>query len=135
MLNDQTSGKRDYGDVPADYPHAAISSSLAGAHPKLALVEFAGKYYIPGDTPEERLHDWLYSESMVQHFLAKCPETKRERRSHMSEVEIIAQYFERAVAAGGHYGTDAQLQWTFRRVAQLLGWPVPDVCKEQGATS
>jgi hypothetical protein len=99
---------------------------------KLALVEFDGKFYVPSDTPEERLRDWLYSQGMVQHFLLKCPETKQGRRAHMSEVAIIAQYYERAAAANGRYGTEAQLKWTFRRVAKLLGWPVPDVCKEQG---
>ena len=128
MFDHQTSGKRDYGDVPNDYPHAAVASSLAGAHPKLALVEFDGKYYVSCDTPEEQLQDWLYSEGMVQHFLLKCPETKQGNRAHMSEAAIIAQYYERAVAANGRYGTEAQLRWTFRRVAQLLGWPVPDVC-------
>jgi hypothetical protein len=74
MWDDQKSGKRDYGDVPQDYPHVDIAGALAGAHPKLALVEFDRKYYVPGDTSEERLQDWLYSEGMVQHFLLKCPE-------------------------------------------------------------
>ena len=132
MTDSQTSCSNSYGDVPDDYPHASITSALAGAHPKFALVEFNGKYYVPGDTPGERWHDWSYSESMVQQFLLKCPETKNGKRSHMSEVKILTQYYERAVAANGRYGTEAQLRWTFRRVAKLLGWPVPDVCKEQG---
>lgn len=130
MMDEKTSPKIKYGDVPEDYPHAAIASSLAGAHPKLALVEFDGKYYGPGDTPESRWHDWSYSESMVQHFLLKSPETKKGKRSHMSEVEILTQYYDRAVAAKGRYGTEAQLKWTFKRVAEMLGWPVPDVCSQ-----
>jgi hypothetical protein len=124
---------KNYNDVPADYPRTDIASSLAGAQPKLALVEFEGKYYLPGGTPQDRWNDWAYSESMVQHFLMKCPETKQGKRAHMSEVDVIAQYYERAIAAGGRYGTEAQLRWTFRRVARLLGWPVPDICKEHGA--
>jgi hypothetical protein len=91
------------------------------------MDEFDGKYYVLGDTPRERWHDWSYSESMVQHFLFKCPETKQGKRAHMSESEIIAQYYESAVGAQGRYGTEAQLRWTFQRVAQLLDWPVPDV--------
>ena len=130
MMDDQILGKRNYGDVPDDYPHASITSALAGAHPKVALVESDGKYYVPGGTPEERVHDWLYSEGMVQHFLLKCPETKQGKRAHRSEAAIIARYYERAVAANGRYGTEAQLRWTFRRVAQLLGWPVLDVCSQ-----
>jgi hypothetical protein len=126
----QVTYQKNYDEVPADYPRAEIASSLAGAHPKLALVEFQGKFYLPGDTPQDRWHDWAYSESMVQHFLMKCPETKQGKRAHMSEEAIIAQYYERAVAAGGRYGTEAQLKWTFQRVAKLLNWPVPETCQE-----
>lgn len=121
---------KNYDDVPADYPRADIASAVGGAQPKFAMVKFEGKFYTPGNTPEDRWNDWSYSEQMVQHFVLKCPETKQGKRAHMSEEAIIAQYYERAVAARGYYGTEAQLKWTFRRVANLLGWPVPEVCKE-----
>lgn len=120
-------------DVPEDYPRIDIASSLAGAQPKFSVVEYEGKFYIPGNTPPERWHDWQYSESLVQHFVKQCPETKRGKRAHMSEQDIIAQYYERAAAAGGEYGTPAQLRWAFRRVAELLHWPVPEVCKESSS--
>ncbi|KRB79076.1 hypothetical protein ASE07_05155 [Noviherbaspirillum sp. Root189] len=120
----------NYDEVPTDYPCVDIASAVGGTQPKFAMVKFEGKFYIPGNTPPERRHDWAYSESLVQHFVKQCPETKRGKRAHMSEHDIIAQYFERAVAAGGRYGTEAQLRWAFRRVAELLGWPVPGVCKE-----
>lgn len=121
---------KNYDDVPADYPRADIASAVGGTQPKFAVVEYDGKFYIPGNTPPERWHDWAYSESLVQHFVKQCPETKRGKRAHMSEEDIIAQYYERAVAGRGRYGTEAQLKWSFRRVAELLGWPVPEVCKE-----
>lgn len=124
-MSDQTK----YDDVPVDYPRIEVASALAGAQPKFSVVEYEGKFYIPGNTPPERWHDWSYSESLVQHFVKQCPETKRGKRAHMSEEDIIQQYYERAVAAGGRYGTEAQLRWSFRRVAQILGWPIPDVCK------
>ena len=119
-----------YEDVPADYPRADVASSLSGAQPKFAMVEYEGKFYIPGNTPPERWLDWSYSEALVQHFVSHCPERKRGKYAHMSEEDILAQYYQRAAAAGRQFGTEAQLKWSFRRVAQLLGWPVPEVCKE-----
>ena len=119
----------NYAEVPADYPHVEHIGAVAGAHPKLLLVQFQGKYYIPGNTPPKRWHDWKYSQSMVENMVAKCLESKAGKRSHMSEVEIIAQYYERAVAGGGRFGTVPQLKWTLTKVAERLGWPLPETCK------
>lgn len=120
---------RNYDDVPSDYPYAEHFGAVAGAHPKLLLVRFQGRYYTPGNTPEQRWNDWKYSESMVEHMVAKCLESKNGKRAHMSEKDIIAQYYERTVAGNGRFGTIPQLKWTFTKVAERLGWPLPDVCK------
>jgi hypothetical protein len=91
-------------DVPADYPYM-------------------------GD-PFERWLEWIYSELLVEHFAELCPKEKGGAHARLSEEDIIAQCYARTVSADMHYGTEKQLRWVFRRVANLLGWPCPKVCRE-----
>lgn len=37
--------------IPPDFPNNNYSSSLAGAQPKIAMIEVDGKYYAEGNTP------------------------------------------------------------------------------------
>lgn len=122
--------KTDYvSEVPVDYPCESRPIALTGAQAKIALVIEDGKYYQPGDAPSERRLAWLFSESLVEQFTEKCLESKSGKRAEMSEIEIIAQYVDRAIAAEG-FGTPAQVRWTFRKVARLLGWPIPENCQQ-----
>jgi hypothetical protein len=41
--------------IPVDFPANSYSSSLAGAQPKIAMVEVDGKYYAEGNTPDQQL--------------------------------------------------------------------------------
>jgi len=126
------SGQPNYDDVPSDYPYYEIRSSVAGYQPKLPLkMASNGKYCIPGNTPEERWHDWQYSEQLARALAEKCLQSKSGRRAHMTEEQIILQYFVRAISANGRYGSEAQLLWTFRKIGKTLGWPLP---KEISAT-
>jgi len=106
--------------------HGAVS----GYQPKLLLTSSAnGRFYTPGNTPRERWHDWQYSMSLASAMEQKCLESKTGKRAHMSETEIILQYYLRAVKANGRYGTEEQLKWTFTLVAKNLGWPLPEACR------
>lgn len=117
-------------DVPDDYPYIDATDSLPESQPQCPMVECEGKFYPAGNTPFERWLEWTYSELLVEHFVEQRPVIKSGNGAHMLEEDIIAQCCARAVAAGSHYGTEAQLQWVFRQVASLLGWPIPDVCKQ-----
>jgi hypothetical protein len=113
----------EYGQVPADFPRAGVIASVAGATPKLALVAFEGKYYLPGDTPPERYARWDMCEDLAQKFHQQCLETKAGKRAHMPETEILQQYLDRLCKTG--WGTDAEMRWVMNRAAELLGWPKP----------
>jgi len=120
------SSKPNYDEVPSDYPYYEIRSSVAGYQSKLPMRTASdGKFYIPGNTPEERWHDWQYSMLFAEALAAKCLESKSGKRAHMTEEQIISQYYVRAISAGGRYGSKAQLAWSFRKIAELLGWPLP----------
>lgn len=119
----------NYAEVPEDYPYSPARGAVSGYHPKLLLTSSPdGKFYSPGNTPEERWHDWQYSTALAAAMVDKCLESKAGKRSYLSKIEIISQYYERAVAAGGRYGTEEQLKWTFMKVAAALAWPLPEAC-------
>lgn len=120
----------DYTAVPADYPSASVPGAVSGAHPKLLLTSSSdGRFYATGAAPEARWRDWQYSLSLVSAMVENCLQSKAGKRSHMSEAEIILQYYQRAVDANGRYGTEEQLKWAFTKVATTLAWPLPDICR------
>ena len=123
----QTDGPSDTAGqyaVPADFPRPDVASSVAGSQPKLALVGYQGKYYLPGGTPPERFARWDACEDLAQQFVPKCLESKSGKRAHMSETEILDQYLLRLMKTG--WGSDNEMRWVIRRTAALLGWPVPE---------
>jgi len=113
-----------YADIPLDFPRTDLPGSLAGKMPKLALVEFEGKYYAPGDSPPERYARWQWCEDLAHQFQIKCLETKAGKRAAMAETEILQQYLDRLINT--NWGTAAEMRWVMNRVAELLGWPRPD---------
>jgi hypothetical protein len=116
----------NFAEVPTDYPYRLAHGAVSGYQPKLLLTSSTdGKFYSPGNAPEERWRDWQYSATLASAMVDKCLESKAGKRSHLSETEIISQYYQRAVAAGGRYGTEEQLKWTFTKVAEALAWPLP----------
>lgn len=124
----------NFAEVPTHYPYRLAHGAVSGYQPKLLLTLGSdGKFYSPGNTPDERWHDWRYSITLVSAMVNKCLESKAGKRSHLSEIEIITQYYERARAAGGRYGTEDQLKWTFTKVAEALAWPLPQACHLTGS--
>jgi hypothetical protein len=45
--------RANYPGVPEDFPVTAVLSAIAGAQPKMNLVEEGGKFYAPGTSPSE----------------------------------------------------------------------------------
>lgn len=114
-----------YDQVPADFPRPSIMSSLAGAHPKLALVQYNGKFYSPGCTPPEIWRRWDICEDLAQHLAARCRETETGKYAHLTHTEILSQYYERSLKT--NWGSDEEMRWISRRTAQLVGWPALDI--------
>lgn len=121
-----------YAKVPADFPQPGLSGAVPGAQPKFIATEYKGRYYAVGGTPPEIYAKWIYCEDLAQQFADASKNTKAGKRAHMSEVEILDQYFVRLLKTG--WTTDAESRWVFRRTAALLGWPVPDSALETTST-
>ena len=120
----------DYAEVPADYPYQPVRGAVSGYQPKLLLTSSAnGKFYSRGNAPHERWHDWSYSIALASAMVQKCLDSRAGKRAHMTEEEIILQYYLRALKSNGRYGTEEQLKWTFTRVAIALAWPLPEACR------
>lgn len=120
----------DYAEVPADYPYLPMRGTVSGFQPKLLLTSSAnGRFYCPGNAPHERWHDWNYSTALASAMVQKCLESIAGKRAHMTEEEIILQYYLRALKSNGRYGTEEQLKWTFTQVARDLAWPLPEACR------
>ena len=54
-----------YPGVPDDFPIQATPSGLAGAQPKMDLVEEDGKYYVLGTSPAEVLEIFQMCDDLV----------------------------------------------------------------------
>ncbi len=122
---EQSSDGPNFEQVPTDFPRPCILSSLAGAHSKLALVHYNGKFYSPGCTPPEIWQRWDICEDLAKQFVARCRETETGKYAHLSRAEILGQYFERSLKM--RWGSDDEMRWVSRRTAQLLGWPTPNI--------
>ena len=109
--------------VPADFPRPIPGSAVAGAQPKLLLVEYEGQYYSPGCTPPELLQRWDVCEDLAKQFAAKSLESKAGKRAHMSEPEILDQYLSRLLTT--KWVSDEEARWVIRRAAEILSWPAP----------
>jgi len=114
---------RDYSQVPIDFPRPELGGAVSGFQPKLLLTRHEGKLYSPGCTPPELYARWEHCEDLARHLAAKSLESKDGKRRHMSEVEILEQYLPRLIAT--KWTSEAEARFTIRRVAQILGWPVP----------
>lgn len=119
--------------VPDDFPRPRVASSVAGFHPKLALVAYHGKFYLPGATPPELFSRWEVCEDLAVQLVPKCRESKAGKRSHMAETEILDQYLPRLLKTG--WGSEDEMRWVVRRAADLLGWPVPETARAGTSTS
>lgn len=40
--------------IPDDFPSPVHAGSISGAHPKVLMTEYEGKFYLTGATPPER---------------------------------------------------------------------------------
>lgn len=125
-LNSRNDLKSEFGEIPDNFPRPNIASGVAGTQAKIALVKYSGKFYIPGSTPPELFSRWDICEDLARHLVVKSTESKAGKRSHMSEIDILDQYFHRLLETG--WGSEDEMRWVIRRTATLLEWTVPSSC-------
>lgn len=113
----------DYSKVPSDFPHPEVYGAVSGFQPKLLLVSHEGRFYAPGCTPPELYTRWDRCEDLAHQLAEKSLESKKGKRSHMSELEILDQYLPRLIAT--KWTSEAEARFIIRRAAQILDWPAP----------
>ena len=110
--------------IPADFPTRKYFGSLSGRAPKLALLNFEGALYLPGDTPPERHLRWQQAEEFSQGLAKRCMEVEHTKYAHLSKEGILLQYFERLRKQMPEMSEEAK--WIVRRIAAILSWPIPE---------
>lgn len=125
MQNDKSYAES--ADVPEDFPRPEVAGGVGGTQPKLLLVQHKGRFYAPGCTPPELYARWKHCEDLAHQLAAKAVESRKGKRSHMTEVQILEQYLPRLVAT--RWTSEAEARFIIRRVAQILGWPAPTECQ------
>jgi len=109
--------------IPDDFPRPQHVGAIGGAQPKFLLVQYERRFYTLGCTPPELFRRWNKCEDLSQQLVVKSRESKAGKRAHMSEIEILEQYYERILKTG--WGSDEEMRWLIRRTAEVLGWPAP----------
>lgn len=109
--------------VPDDFPRPQHLGAVPGAQPKFLAVEYQGRFYSPGCTPPELHGRWQHCMQYVPQFVTSCIETKKGKRAHMTESDILAQYLTRLIESG--WVSAAEARWVIRETAKLSGWPMP----------
>lgn len=113
----------DFSQVPVDFPCHEIRGTVSGCQPKLLLTQYEGKFYVAGCTPPELYRRWYRCEDLAKQLAAKSLESKRGKRSDMSELAILEQYLSRLISTG--WTSDSEARFIIRRAAELLNWQAP----------
>jgi hypothetical protein len=121
--------EKNYAKVPPDFPRPLHHGAVSGAQTKLLMSQYEGRFYMPGCTPPEIFGRWDVCEDLAKQFSEKSLESKAGKRSHMSEIEILAQYLPRLIAT--QWTSEQEARWIIRRAAAMLSWPVPPAAREQ----
>lgn len=82
-----TANRRTYLGIPEDFPVTPIPSALAGAQPKLNLVDQDGQYYSPGTSPSEVAEAHAVCEDLAQQFVKYCLD--KESAASGTRAEIL----------------------------------------------
>jgi hypothetical protein len=113
----------DWSKVPEDFPRPLHMGAIGGAQPKFLTVKFQGRYYVPGATPPEIYERWILCSDLAEQLTEKSVESKAGKRSHMSEAEILEQYFIRLLHT--KWTSEAEARWIITSVARKLNWNIP----------
>jgi hypothetical protein len=121
--------KIDYSDIPLDFPQP-VPLNVSPQGPKAVHISmYEGKCYNAGGSPPEVWELWQVCIELVEYFKKTCTEEKELHSPLLSEEEIIDFYFANTLDDLG-WGTEAEVKWIFRHVAEELGWETPEGAKK-----
>ena len=109
--------------MPPDFSCPETHGAISGFQPKLLLTQHAGKFYAAGCSLPELYSRWGRCEDLAKRSRAKSLESKHGKRSYMTELAILEQYFPRLIATA--WTSEAEARFIIRRAAELLNWPLP----------
>jgi len=118
-----TNFEENWSNVPEDFPKPVHMGAIGGAQPKFLAVKFQGRYYEPGATPPEIYERWMMCNDLAEQLTEKSVESKAGKRSHMSEAEILEQYFIRLLHT--KWTSEDEARWIIKSVARKLNWDSP----------
>lgn len=107
-------------NVPDDFPRPVHLGAVGGAQPKFLAVMYKGRYYEPGATPPEVHERWLICTDLTEQLVEKSLLSKAGKRAHMSDSQILEQYFIRLLAT--NWTSKEEARWVIRKVASKLNW-------------
>ena len=112
--------RANYPGVPEDFPVTAVPSAVAGAQPKMNLVEEGGKFYAPGTSPGEVMAAFQMCDDLVSQMVPYC---QRKLATYDGNQEATVKAALKGLLAK-RWCTDAQCVWIMRRVVGELQWTV-----------
>lgn len=120
MSDNGAANLEDYdGLVPDDFPRTPVLGAVAGSQPKFLATLYNGRYYLNGCTPPEIYERWLLCENVSGQLAEKSLKSKMGKRSHMTETQILEQYYTRLVAT--KWTSVDAASWIIRRTALTKG--------------
>jgi hypothetical protein len=108
--------------IPTDFPSNIYQSSLAGAQPKIAVVEVDGKYYPEGNTPAQKLERYLMCEDLAKQGLAYCLRKIEDGTVVDPNAALLRLH---SGLQSKNWCTQQQKVWIVNRVAVLGNWSKP----------
>ena len=114
--------RANYPGVPEDFPVTAALSAVAGAQPKMSLVEEGGEFYSPGTSPSEVIAAFQMCDDLVSQMVRYC---QRKLATFEGNQEATVKAALKGLLAK-RWCTDAQCVWIMRRVVDELQWAVGD---------
>lgn len=114
--------RANYPGVPEDFPVTAVPSAVAGAQPKMSLVEEGGKFYAPGTSQGEVMAAFQMCDDLVSQMVPYC---QRKLATYEGNQEATVKAALKGLLAK-RWCTDAQCVWIMRRVVDELQWTVSD---------
>lgn len=112
----------NYPGVPDDFPIKPVVSAVAGAQPKLSLVQEGGQFYAPGTSPSEVLAAFEVCADLVTQMAPYC---QRKLAQFDGDQTATAK----AVFQGllnKRWCTAEQSKWIMLKTVQQLGWVVQE---------
>jgi hypothetical protein len=127
-MHEKTFPKVDYSAIPSDFPQPAPLTVSPHSPMAVHISMYEGKCYNAGGSPPEVWELWQVCVELVDYFKKTCLEEKELHSPLLPPAEIIDFYFTSMLIDLG-WGTEAEVKWIFRHVAEELGWPTPEGAK------